>query len=166
MLAHNVSCNLPRVADLIPDEHLQAWRALLNARATLVAAVEDALSAAGMPPFAWYDVLWPLHRERRPMRMGELAGNTVSIGRTGLTRLVDRLEAAGMITREPSPGDRRGVQVRITPDGTRMLRRMWPVYAGVLRERFVAPLDAGAATVLADTLSRVTAAEPVGAAAT
>jgi len=151
------------MAELIPAEHFQAWRALLSAQATLVAAVEDALSAAGLPPFAWYDVLWPLHRERRPMRMGELASNMVSIGRTGLTRLVDRLETAGMIAREPSPGDRRGVQVRITPEGTRLLRRMWPVYAGVLRERFVAALDADAAVALADALGRLTATDPVGA---
>ena len=44
-----------------------------------------------------------------------------------------------------------------------MLRRMWPVDAGVPRERFVAPLDADPAAVLADTLSRLTASEPVGA---
>ena len=151
------------MADLIPDEHLLAWRALLNAQATLVGEIEDALSAAGLPPFAWYDVLWPLHRERRPMRMGELAGSLVSIGRTGLTRLVDRLEAAGMITREPAPGDRRGVQVRITKEGTGLLRRMWPVYAGVLRDRFVAVLDTDAAVDLAQTLGRLTsdAAAPV-----
>ena len=158
---HNVRCNIVTMADLIPDEHLLAWRTLLNAQAALVRAIEDALSAAGLPPFSWYDVLWPLHRERRPMRMGELSDSVVAIGRTGLTRLVDRLEAAGMITREPAPGDRRGVQVRITKEGTQLLRRMWPVYAGVLRERFVAILSPDAALGLADTLGRLTSAAVV-----
>ncbi len=151
------------MADPIPDEHLLAWRTLLNAHATLVREIEDALSAAGLPPFAWYDVLWPLHRERRPMRMGELAANVVSIGRTGLTRLVDRLEAAGMITREPAPGDRRGVQVRITKEGAGLLRRMWPVYAGVLRERFVAALDTDEALGLVATLGQLTSGGAVSA---
>ena len=144
------------MADLISDEHLLAWQTLLNAHAALVREIEDALSSAGLPPFAWYDVLWPLHRERRPMRMGELSGSVVSIGRTGLTRLVDRLEAAGMIARETAPGDRRGVQVRITKEGTRLLRRMWPVYARVLRERFAAALDTDAALGLAATLAQLT----------
>ena len=84
------------------------------------------------------------------------SNSVVSVGRTGLTRLVDRLEAAGMITREPTPGDRRGVQVRITKEGTQLLQRMWPVYAHVLRERFVAALDTDAALELASTLDQLT----------
>jgi DNA-binding MarR family transcriptional regulator len=122
------------MADDLPEPHLDAWRALLNARAVLVARAEDALAADGLPPLSWYDVLWPLYdTPERKLRAGELANRVVTISRTGLTRLVDRIEAAGLVQREPAPADRRGTQIAITPGGVTMLQRMWPVYAEAVR---------------------------------
>ena len=144
----------------IPERHLEAWGSLLGAQATLVGAVEEALASAGLPPIAWYDVLWPLRRAGRPLRMGELSAEVFTIGRPGLTRLVDRLEAAGALTRAPATGDRRGVEVAITPDGAKLLRAMWPVYAGVLRTRFVDVLDDHEAETLADLLGRLRPGPP------
>ncbi len=147
----------------VPEAHLDAWSALLRAQATLIGAVEEALAKAGLPPIAWYDVLWPLRRAGRPMRMGELsAAVVVTIGRTGLTRLVDRLEGAGALRRAPAATDRRGVEVSITPEGVRLLRRMWPVYAGVLRARFVEPLPDADARLLAALLGRFGAPPAAG----
>lgn len=137
----------------IPHEHLRAWQALLAVQASITAEVEDALAAVGLPALAWYDALWPLHRAGRPLRMGELAAEVRTIGRTGLTRLVDRLEGAGLLRRAPAANDRRGVEVSITPDGSRLLRRMWPVYAEVLRTRFVDPMGGPEARRLARTLT-------------
>jgi DNA-binding MarR family transcriptional regulator len=143
------------MADELPQPHLDAWRALLNAHAQLVAAAEDALARADLPPLAWYDVLWPLYDSpESKLRAGELANRVVTISRTGLTRLVDRIEAAGLVKREPAPGDRRGTQVTITPDGASMLRRMWPVYAGAVRPALVQLAD-GEAEALAALLRRL-----------
>jgi DNA-binding MarR family transcriptional regulator len=129
-----------RTSDSIPaidDEALGAWRALLGAHARVTGDVEAALKAAGLPPLAWYDVLWPLQRASpEGLRMGALAAE-VTLSRTGLTRLVDRIEERGLLRRRPVPEDRRGSYVRITPAGTAMLRRMWPVYERVLAETFV-----------------------------
>jgi DNA-binding MarR family transcriptional regulator len=144
----------------IPERHLEAWGSLLAAQATLVGAVEEALASAGLPPIAWYDVLWPLRRAGRPLRMGELSAEVFTVGRTGLTRLVDRLEAAGALTRAPAAGDRRGVEVAITPEGAKLLRAMWPVYAGVLRARFVDVFDEREAEALADLMGRLRPAPP------
>jgi DNA-binding MarR family transcriptional regulator len=119
---------------------LDAWRALLNAHARLTARVEDALAAADLPPLAWYDVLWPLYRAPgHRLRMGVLAAE-VTLSRTGLTRLVDRIERDGLLRREPAPEDRRGSYVVLTRAGTAMLRRMWPVYERVLDESFAPAL--------------------------
>lgn len=118
------------------DETLAAWRALLNAHAAVTAQVEAALTDAGLPPLTWYDALWPLYRaERRRLRMGALASE-VTLSRTGLTRLVDRLEREGLIRREAAPEDRRGFYVVLTAAGAAVLRRMWPVYEAVLDEAF------------------------------
>ncbi|HYZ28763.1 MAG TPA: hypothetical protein VE570_06880, partial [Thermoleophilaceae bacterium] len=58
----------------IADDHLDAWRGVLNAHARLTAQIESALAAAGLPQLAWYDVLWALQSAPgKALRMGELA---------------------------------------------------------------------------------------------
>jgi DNA-binding MarR family transcriptional regulator len=128
----------------VDEEALAAWRAVLNVHALVTSRVESALAAAALPPLTWYDVLWPLYRAPgRRLRMGALVSRA-TLSRTGLTRLVDRIEAAGLLQREPAPEDRRGAYVVLTPAGTRMLRRMWPVYEGALEETFGARLRSAA----------------------
>jgi DNA-binding MarR family transcriptional regulator len=147
------STGAPRIA----PEALAAWRALLNAHAVATGRIEEELREAGLPPLGWYDVLWPLYRApQRRLRMGELSGEVV-LSRTGMTRLVDRLEAAGLLRREPVPGDRRGSYAVLTAAGERTLREMWPVYARGIREHFAAPVGADA-NRLRRTLERVAGA--------
>jgi DNA-binding MarR family transcriptional regulator len=143
----------------ISPPYLDAWRTFLNTHSAAIERTEKALSAAGLPPLSWYDALWPLYRAPgRKLRMGELAAQVVTIGRSGLTRLVDRLEAAGLVSREPSPGDRRGTVVAITREGTALVRRMWPVYAAEIQRSFVDVLGEQEAVALREALSRVHAA--------
>src|SRR3954447_23239335 len=99
--------------------------ARLTAHTTMTAHIEDALSEAGLPPLAWYDVLWPVYQaEDRRLRMRELAEQVVTISRSGLTRLVDRIVDAGMLERAGTPGDRRGTDVILTDKGVALLKRM------------------------------------------
>ena len=80
--------------------HNAAGRSLLNAHAAMLERVEAALSEAGLPALAWYDVLWALYRaDDRRLRAGELSESVVTISRSGLTRLVDRMVDAGLIER-------------------------------------------------------------------
>jgi len=142
------------MAPRVPEPHLAAWRGVLNAHAVVVGAVEEALADAGLPPLAWYDVLWAIRRAPgRRIRMAELA-SSLTVSRGGLTKLADRLEDAGLIRREAAEDDRRGLYAVVTPAGEQMLKRMWPVYAKVLRETFVAPIREDEAAVIADALSR------------
>jgi DNA-binding MarR family transcriptional regulator len=118
---------------------------LLNAHARAIGRIERDLQEEGLPPLAWYDVLWALYSAPgRRLRISELADHVV-LSRTGVVRLVDRIEAGGLLRREPVPEDRRGAYAVITDEGVEMLRRMWPVYARGIQELFVAPVgrDAG-----------------------
>jgi DNA-binding MarR family transcriptional regulator len=144
------------MSPLVEQPHLDAWRALLNAHATMIRRIEEALAEAGLPPLAWYDVLWPVYETPgRRLRMRDLAERVVTISRSGLTRLVDRIVAAGMLERQPAPGDRRGTEVVITARGVDLLKEMWPVYAGVVNAHFADPLPASRADALRDALRRV-----------
>jgi DNA-binding MarR family transcriptional regulator len=142
------------VAARIPQAHLDAWRGVLNAHAAVIERAERALAETGLPPLAWYDVLWAVRRAPgRRARMAELAeGLTVSRG--GLTKLADRLEGAGLLRREAADDDGRGVYAIITGAGEEMLRRMWDVYSRVLRETLVDAMDAGEAGTIAAGLER------------
>src|SRR3954453_10484737 len=121
----------------IPERDLATWRAFLAAHARVVGEIEDALREEGLPPLTWYDVLWPLYRAPgHRLRMKQLADEVV-LSRTGLVRLVDRIESAGLLRREPVPDDRRGAYAVITDRGMAMLRRMWPVYARGIRSEFL-----------------------------
>jgi DNA-binding MarR family transcriptional regulator len=117
-----------------------------------VGRIEDVLAAADLPPLTWYDVLWAVRSAAdRRLRMAELA-DRVTLSRGGLTKLVDRLEAAGLLQRERVEDDGRGLYAVLTDEGNEMLRRMWPVYAGALRETFVPALSPAEASALAATL--------------
>ena len=92
--------------------------------------------AAKRPPLSTYDVLIELYEapEHR-LRMHELAERVV-LSRSGLTRLVDRLETEGLLTRDRSRTDRRGAYAVITEQGIEALQRTWPIYAKGIAEYF------------------------------
>jgi hypothetical protein len=82
---------------------------------------------------------------------------------TGLVRLVDRLEAAGPLRREPVPEDRRGSYATITKQGTATLRKMWPIYRRHIQHDFLDPLGADTErlrTALEDVVEKSPAATP------
>jgi DNA-binding MarR family transcriptional regulator len=85
--------------------------------------------------------------------MSELADG-LTLSRGGLTKLVDRLEAAGYLRREAAEGDGRGLYAVLTDSGNELLRKMWPVYAGALRDTFVAGVSPDEAAAIAAGLGR------------
>jgi len=132
-----------------------AWRSLIVANARVIEKIERSLAEAGLPPLGWYDVLLELSgAPGGRLRMHELA-RAVVLSRSGLTRLVDRLEGRGLLRREPDPEDRRGSYAAITEEGRTMLRRMWPVYAAGIAEHFGRHLTDDEARAVASALGRV-----------
>lgn len=134
------------------------WALFLTAHAVLIEAIERRLAQAGLPPLAWYDLLWGLERSpEQRLRMSELAEKVV-LSRSNLTRLVDRLEAAGLVLRERSEEDRRGAYAVLTETGREMRRRMWPVYQAGIRQLFESQLSDAEAQAMGAVLRRVLAA--------
>ena len=81
--------------------------------------VERDLKEAGLPPLAWYDALLELHRARPDgLRPGDLQTEML-LPQYNVSRLVDRLEAAGYAVRRPHPADGRGQVLQITEHGDR-----------------------------------------------
>jgi len=134
------------------------WALFLTAHAVLVDAIERRLAQAGLPPLGWYDLLWALERSpAQRLRMSELAEKVV-LSRSNLTRLVDRLEDAGLVSRERSEDDRRGAYAVLTEAGREMRRRMWPAYEAEIRQLFEGRLSEAEADILGAVLRRLLAA--------
>jgi DNA-binding MarR family transcriptional regulator len=148
-------------AGLILDEtHLAAWRALLNAHAAALRAIERDLTRGGreLVPLSWYDVLIELlEAPGQRLRQRDLTSKVV-LTRSGISRLIDRLEAADLVRREPDPADRRGDQIVLTDVGRAAVRRTWPAYARGIAQHFARYVHPAEATVLAAALERVRAA--------
>ena len=105
---------------LSPRE-LRAWRGMLRVHATLTKALDAELEARHGLPLTSYEVLLYLRdAEEEKMRMCDLA-SSVLLSRSGLTRLVDRLERDGLLTRESCAVDARGAFARLTPKGRELL---------------------------------------------
>ncbi|KAJ55303.1 hypothetical protein ACMU_11435 [Actibacterium mucosum KCTC 23349] len=117
------------------SNHTQTWIALARAHTHLLTGVEAGLKAAGLPPLAWYDVLWELEQSPDPMRPKDLEPRLL-LPQYGLSRLLSRIEAAGLISRQPDPADGRGHLLSLTPDGRATRAAMWPVYDAALRAGF------------------------------
>jgi DNA-binding MarR family transcriptional regulator len=112
------------------------WSEFLFVHASVGRQIDAGLASAGVLSMDWYDVLLTL--ERSPdhrLRLNELA-DRVLISRSGLTRLIDRIEAAGLLRRERSVQDRRGAYAVLTTEGAAALGTTWPVYERLIHEHF------------------------------
>ncbi|WP_218566182.1 MarR family winged helix-turn-helix transcriptional regulator [Vallicoccus soli] len=127
---------------LTADE-LEAWRVFLRAHALLTRRLEADLVAEQGMSLASYDVLVTLvDAPARSLRMTELA-DRVLISRSGLTRLVDRLERDGLVRREPAPDDARGLLAVLTDTGYDRLRRASSTHLRGIDEYVVSRLTTG-----------------------
>ena len=138
-------------------EALAAWRALLEVHERLSADMDATLRAEHRLPLAWYDVLVQLTEADEPLRMRELADRTL-FSRTECTRVVARMEAAGLVTKEPDPADGRGVFASITPKGRAAFRRAARTHLADVQRSFAAHLSDEEATAIAAALTRIVAA--------
>jgi DNA-binding MarR family transcriptional regulator len=105
---------------LLNEEELAAWRGLLRAHSELVRTLDAELAREHDMPLSTYEVLLYLDdSDDGRMRMSELA-DSVLLSRSGLTRLVDRLERDGLLRRERCESDARGLFAEITDEGRRV----------------------------------------------
>jgi DNA-binding MarR family transcriptional regulator len=118
-------------------EELDAWRGLLRVHSALTKALDAELVREHGLPLSSYEVLLFLaDAPEGQMRMSELADG-VLLSRSGLTRLVDRLERDGLLRRERCEDDARGWFAAITPRGREFFSRARQTHLDGVRARFL-----------------------------
>ncbi|WP_184888745.1 MarR family winged helix-turn-helix transcriptional regulator [Sphaerisporangium siamense] len=125
----------------ISPQQLIVWRILQRAQVEITRSLEIALlSKHDLAPAA-YDVLSQLFESPgRRLRMNDLA-DRVLLSRSGLTRLIDRLQREGLVEREACASDARGLYAVLTTAGEERLSEATPTYMRAVRGRFLGLLD-------------------------
>lgn len=125
------------------DERLGPWRGFLQAHARLVRRLDTELRAAHGISLPEYEAL--LHLGRSPdrrLRMTQLASQ-VLLSKSGVTRLVDRLVADGLVERSTCPTDARGAEAVLTGLGLERLRAAADTHLDGVDRYFVSAVEPG-----------------------
>ena len=131
------------------------WARFMRVSQAVLGAVEADLKAAGFPPLAWYDALLELRRvDPEGLRQFELQGHML-LAQYNMSRLVDRLVAAGFVRREPCPEDGRGQVICLTEKGRALIDAMWPAYRAAITAHFGGRLGADDPPALASILEKL-----------
>jgi len=134
---------------------LGAWRGLLRVHAALAKSLDAELAAAHDLPLTSYEVLIALQAAPgHKLRMSELA-DSVLLSRSGMTRLVDRLEREGLLERDHCPADGRGCFAVLTDTGAELLADARPTHLGGVREKFLSQFSEDELRILAGFWERV-----------
>jgi DNA-binding MarR family transcriptional regulator len=124
-------------ARLLTAPELRAWRGMLRAHAALAKALDVQLEAAHGLQLSSYEVLMYLaDAEEQRMRMCDLAA-TILLSRSGLTRLVDRLQREGLLERVACADDARGAFAKLTPLGRERLAAARVTHLAGVRAMFL-----------------------------
>jgi DNA-binding MarR family transcriptional regulator len=119
------------------DRELRAWRGLLRVHATLSKALDAELEAEHDLPLSSYEVLmYVADAEGERMRMCDLA-ESILLSRSGLTRLIDRLERDGLVCRTTCSSDARGSFACLTPEGRAKLNAARATHLAGVRRLFL-----------------------------
>ncbi len=123
-------------------EALASWRAFINAHSRITRRLEADLLAEHQLTLGVYDVLVQLvESPARRLRMTELA-DRVLLSRSGVTRLVDRMEREHLVVREACPSDARGMFAVLTETGYERLRRAARTHLRGIEEYYGSRLSA------------------------
>ena len=134
--------------------HEAAFQSMRSAYLLLSERFEKELAEAGLPDLGFYGVLLALSEAPEPSRPRDLLCK-VNVTKSGLTRLVDRIEKAGLVERTYCPSDRRGTFLVITEEGRETLARMQPVRERVFTEGFIDLVDDEDAETVARVMESV-----------
>jgi DNA-binding MarR family transcriptional regulator len=145
----------PSEQEALTEGELRAWRGLLRAHGCLAKRLDAELEHAHRLPMTSYEVLHHLQEANRGrMRMCDLA-EQAQLSRSGLTRLVDRLEREGLLERCSCEHDARGSYACLTPAGLERLQEAHVTHLAVVRQHFFSHFSEGELRDLADVWERI-----------
>src|SRR5437764_7663802 len=143
---------------LLTPPRLNAWHAFLRSHRALETILSRELESACGLSLAWFDVLAQLSMAPdQRLTMTRLA-SAILFSKSGLTRLIDRMEEAGLVQRLAYPGDRRSLHIALAGAGEEKLRQALPIHLDAVKRHFAAYIEDGEAAAVESALERIAAA--------
>lgn len=147
--------------DLAPsadDPRLTTWRAFLYAQSTIMPRLDAELRRECGLTLAEFDALAQLaFAPDQRLRMSDLA-DRVLLSRSGVTRMVDRLEERGDVRRDSCAPDGRGAYAVLTASGKQRMRVAMPVHLATVDAHFLGHIESDEFQPVAAALGRVAGA--------
>ncbi len=138
-----------------PAIHAEAWIGLLETHKHLTRALDAELEARHGLSLSSVELLGRLAAaEGRCLRLSALA-QAAGLSLSRVSRLIDGLQARGLLRREPCPDDARAVEAHLTPAGGELATAAQATHLACVQERFFARLEPGELEVLADVFGRI-----------
>ncbi len=135
--------------------HFKAWRRFLGAYNAVLPQIENALYAKRELPLTWYDVLFQLNEAPGQRLHTRDLADALLLSSKGVPRLIERIRAAGFVSREAPPRDPKSNVITLTAEGQRELTRAIPIVTQAIRTCFVDHISEEDAEALARILGRV-----------
>jgi DNA-binding MarR family transcriptional regulator len=147
----------------LTELELGAWRGLLRAHAGMVRRLDADLRARHGITLTSYEALMLVgDAPHSRMRISELSSATL-LSISGMSRMIDRLEREGLVTREPCEDDGRGWEVALTPSGRGRLRAARASHLAGVRAEFLERFDDDELAQLGEMWGRITPPGEAGA---
>jgi DNA-binding MarR family transcriptional regulator len=134
-------------------KQLVGWRSFVECSTVVLDVLDEELQADAALSLSWYDLLVRLE-EDDGMRMNQIA-ERILFSKSGLTRMVDRMEEAGLVRRERPAEDRRVIRVWMTPHGTSTLRAARRVHHRGIQRHYLDHLTAADLEAIAAVLTKL-----------
>jgi len=138
----------------VTRKELASWRVFLETALAMIDIMDAELQTGCGLSLRWYDLLVHLEDATEGLRMNELAGRILS-SKSGLTRVIDNMDKAGLVRRERPEDDRRTVLVFITPDGLATLRSARECHHASIQAHFAEHLDNDQLAALKNALEHI-----------
>jgi len=144
--------------ELLTAPRINAWGAFLAGHKLLETILSRELESACGLSLGWFDVLAQLHMAPdQRLTMTQLA-SAIMFSKSGLTRLIDRIEEAGLVQRLACPGDRRSLHIALTEAGLEKYRQALPIHLETVKRHFAAYIEDSEAAAVESSLTRIATA--------
>jgi DNA-binding MarR family transcriptional regulator len=146
----------PRIPPLTArDERLAPWRAFVRAQAHVSRRLDEDLRAEhGLSLQEYVALLILAESPERRLRMGRLA-DSLTLSKSGATRLIDRLVGDGFVARVTCSSDLRGAEAALTEAGIQRLRTAAPTHLRGIAEYFLSAIEGDDLEVVERTMRDV-----------
>jgi DNA-binding MarR family transcriptional regulator len=145
---------MPKVDPLNATEEA-FWRALMRIVLSLPRRLDsDLLRTAGITANEYTTLMCLSEAPRRELRMADLA-NAAALSASRMTRLVDDLQARGLVAKRASSEDARGNVAKLTPSGLAKLKKAWPEHLASVRDRVFDHVNPATVAKAAQALSEI-----------